>query len=289
MQQLNIIQGDSVTIALTLPIDKMDELQDLSVYLGGSEVAKLSTNTLIPTVDENIFLVKLTSKQTSNIVGKHELVLAFDYSDIGVKKVKDLFTLNISTTGNKFSNTSTSNVISINITFTIIETALSGSSELANVAIGETGNGISNVTLFSTVGNLKTYRILYTNSTHFDFVVTDGINGVNGTNGTNGVDGNGISSITLLSTVGLVKTYRITFTDSSIFDFIVTDGAQGLQGLKGDKGDTGERGLQGVAGNNGTNGLSAYEIAVQEGYVGTQTQWNNDNKNRTFINTLILG
>jgi hypothetical protein len=268
MQQLNIIQGDSVTIALTLPIDKMDELQDLSVYLGGSEVAKLSTNTLIPTVDENIYLVKLTSKQTSNIVGKYELVLAFDYSDIGVKKVKDLFTLNISTTGNKFSNTSTSNVISINITFTIIETALSGSSELANVAIGETGNGISNITLLITVGNLKTYRILYTDGTHFDFVVTDG---VNGTNGTNGVNGNGISSITLLSTVGLVKTYRITFTNSSTFDFTVTDGSNGINGT------------------NGANGLSAYEIAVQEGYVGTQSQWNNDNNNRTFINTLILG
>jgi hypothetical protein len=268
MQQLNIIQGDSVTIALTLPIDKMDELQDLSVYLGGSEVAKLSTNTLIPTVDENIFLVKLTSKQTSNIVGKYELVLAFDYSDIGVKKVNHLFTLNISTTGNKFSNTSTSNVISINITFTINETALSGSSELANVAIGETGNGISNITLLTTVGNLKTYRILYTDGTHFDFVVTDGVNG------TNGVNGNGISSIALLSTVGLVKTYRITFTNSSTFDFTVTDGSNGTNGTNG---------------TSGANGLSAYEIAVQEGYVGTQTQWNNDNKNRTFINTLILG
>lgn len=286
MQQLNIIQGDSVTIALTLPIEKMDALQDLSVYLGGSEVAKLSTNTLISTVDENIFLVKLTSKQTSNIVGKHELVLAFDYSDIGVKKVKDLFTLNISTTGNKFSNTSTSNVISINITFTIIETAISGSSELVNVAVG---NGISSITLLTTVGNLKTYRILYTDGTHFDFVVTDGINGTNGTNGTNGangtngVDGNGIQNIVLLSTVGLVKTYRITFTNSSTFDFVVTDGAQGIQGIQG------AQGVAGANGTNGTNGLSAYEIALQEGYVGTQSQWNNDNKNRTFINTLILG
>lgn len=47
-------------------------------------------------------------------------------------------------------------------------------------------------------------------------------------------------------------------------------GIQGEQGPKGDKGDTGE---QGIAGNDGINGSSAYEIAVKNGFSGTETEW----------------
>ena len=71
-------------------------------------------------------------------------------------------------------------------------------------------------------------------------------------------------------------------------------GPMGPQGPRGDKGDTGERGPQGVAGPqgpqgpegergrdgangqdglNGVNGLSAYEIALKNGFVGTEKQW----------------
>lgn len=71
-------------------------------------------------------------------------------------------------------------------------------------------------------------------------------------------------------------------------------GPMGPQGPKGGKGDTGERGPQGVAGPqgpqgpegergrdgangqdglNGVNGLSAYEIALKNGFVGTEKQW----------------
>ena len=39
---------------------------------------------------------------------------------------------------------------------------------------GYTGNGIASVTLLSTSGAEKTYRIAFTDGTHFDFVVTDG-------------------------------------------------------------------------------------------------------------------
>ncbi len=42
---------------------------------------------------------------------------------------------------------------------------------------GETGNGISNISLISTVGLVKTYRITYTDDTTFDYTVTDGANG----------------------------------------------------------------------------------------------------------------
>lgn len=58
-----------------------------------------------------------------------------------------------------------------------------------------------------------------------------------------------------------------------------------LASLKGDKGDTGEKGdtgaagkdgrdgTDGAAGRDGVNGASAYEIAVQHGYGGSETAW----------------
>lgn len=55
-----------------------------------------------------------------------------------------------------------------------------------------------------------------------------------------------------------------------------------IQGLKGDKGDQGLQGVQGQAGVNGTNGSngtngvngsSAYEVAIQNGYSGSLSQW----------------
>lgn len=53
-------------------------------------------------------------------------------------------------------------------------------------------------------------------------------------------------------------------------------GADGLKGDKGDKGDVGETGAQGLKGDKGDkgdDGLSAYQIAVINGYQGSQTEW----------------
>ena len=59
-------------------------------------------------------------------------------------------------------------------------------------------------------------------------------------------------------------------------------GPQGIQGPIGLTGATGPAGPQGVAGSNGTggtqgpagaNGLSAYQVAVANGYTGTEAQW----------------
>ena len=48
-------------------------------------------------------------------------------------------------------------------------------------------------------------------------------------------------------------------------------GETGAQGPKGDKGDTGAQGPQGAA---GTDGKSPYQIASEEGYAGTQADFN---------------
>jgi hypothetical protein len=50
-------------------------------------------------------------------------------------------------------------------------------------------------------------------------------------------------------------------------------GPQGIQGLTGATGPQGPVGMQGPMGATGANGKSAYEIAVLNGYVGTETQW----------------
>ena len=80
-----------------------------------------------------------------------------------------------------------------------------------------------------------------------------------------------------------------SFTDNDLF-LIVDDGearllrrstfqAWMLENVQGEKGDTGATGLQGVAGANGkdgingTNGLSAYQIAISNGFIGTEQQW----------------
>lgn len=39
---------------------------------------------------------------------------------------------------------------------------------------GETGNGIASITLHSTIGKVKTYRVTYTDGATFDFQVSDG-------------------------------------------------------------------------------------------------------------------
>ena len=50
-------------------------------------------------------------------------------------------------------------------------------------------------------------------------------------------------------------------------------GETGEQGIQGEKGDTGEKGADGINGTNGADGKSAYEVAVLNGYVGTQSEW----------------
>lgn len=82
---------------------------------------------------------------------------------------------------------------------------------------GDTGNGISDVSLVSTSGLDKTYRITFTDAGPFDFVVHDG---------------RGISSVALNADY----TLTLNFTDGTSFTTIP------IRGEKGEKGATGEPG-----------------------------------------------
>ncbi len=58
-----------------------------------------------------------------------------------------------------------------------------------------------------------------------------------------------------------------------VFQSWLTANVKGEKGEQGAAGSDGRNGANGKDGSNGKDGLSAYQIAVQNGYVGTQSQW----------------
>ena len=71
----------------------------------------------------------------------------------------------------------------------------------------------------------------------------------------NGKDGVGIKSIEKTGSEGLVDTYKITFTDNSTYEYTITNGKDGTNG------------------EDGIDGKSAYELAVENGFEGTEEEW----------------
>ena len=88
--------------------------------------------------------------------------------------------------------------------------------------------------------------------------VTDGKDGKNGTNGTDGTDGVSPTVATQAITGGT----KVTITDK--------DGAHEFNVMNGTNGSQGERGKTGPQ---GESGKSAYQIAIENGYTGTETEW----------------
>jgi hypothetical protein len=128
---------------------------------------------------------------------------------------------------------------------------------------GAAGNGIDEISKLSTSGLVDTYRISFTNNTHYDYTVTNGdyissiektgtsglvdtytitltsgdthtftvTNGAEGAKGETGEVGNGIINILKMSTQGLVDNYRINFTNGTFFDYSVTN-AKSITGIE---------------------------------------------------------
>jgi hypothetical protein len=122
-----------------------------------------------------------------------------------------------------------------------------------------TGNGIGvdRIEKISEEDLVDTYAIYYTDNTCYTFTVTNGARGEKGDQGEQGIQGEqgvGIASIdrTATSEDGLIDTYTITYTDETTATFTVTNGADGKDGR---------------------DGLSAYEIAVENGFEGTAAEW----------------
>lgn len=90
--------------------------------------------------------------------------------------------------------------------------------------------------------------------------------------GSNGKDG--LSAYELAVQSGFIGT--LTEWLVSLKGVDGKDGADGKNGVDGEDGADGKDGINGKDGTNGKdgkNGLSAYEIAVQHGFTGTETEW----------------
>jgi hypothetical protein len=124
-----------------------------------------------------------------------------------------------------------------------------------------------------------------------------GLNGVNGTNGTNGANGlsayqvwvnsgnvgtttdflNSLKGATgLTGATGAIGATGLTGATGAI-------GATGLTGATGEIGATGLTGATGLIGATGANGLSAYQVWVNSGNVGTTTDFLNSLKGATGL------
>jgi hypothetical protein len=98
---------------------------------------------------------------------------------------------------------------------------------------------------------------------------TNGIDGTNGTNGTAGADGadgaDGASAYEVAVANGFIGTEAQWLTS-----LVGATGAAGADGAQGPQGDPGPAGADGT---NGADGASAYEVAVANGFSGTEAEW----------------
>ena len=120
---LKFSQGDSISIGLIIPENRLSYIQDIVVSVGSKVVAKKSNGTLID--NDGHFLIKLSSKFTSLLSGPYSVIVTIDYSDQGIIKTKanESLQLQVIKSINSFQNDSVNNA-TIAATITIVETDL---------------------------------------------------------------------------------------------------------------------------------------------------------------------
>lgn len=112
----------------------------------------------------------------------------------------------------------------------------------------------------------------------------DGKDGLNGLDGKDGTDGISIVEVTINDNNELV----LTFSDNTTRNLGVVvgadgkdgqdgknglDGTNGTNGVNGQDGKDGKDGQNGLDGKDGQDGKSAYQIAKDHGFGGTETEW----------------
>jgi hypothetical protein len=127
---------------------------------------------------------------------------------------------------------------------------------------------INNGVLTLKQGNfvLGTFSANQSDNTEIQIPITEGEEGQQGEKGEDGKDGK--SAYDLWAEQGNI---------GSVEDFLASlkgnKGAKGDTGEKGDKGDKGDTGEKGENGQDGQDGKSAYQIAIDNGFVGTESEW----------------
>ena len=96
---------------------------------------------------------------------------------------------------------------------------------------GAAGNGIVSIVLLSAVGLNKTYRITFTNGTHFDYVVTDGEDGAPGEPGEPGKAATiAVGTVTTLPAGSSATVTNVGTESAAVLDFGIPEGEQGDPG-----------------------------------------------------------
>lgn len=115
--------------------------------------------------------------------------------------------------------------------------------------------------------------------------VREVIEGKPGKDGKDGINGtNGMSAYEIAINNGYVGT-----KEEWLNSLKGPKGDQGIQGVKGNKGDKGDAGTDGINGANGVNGKSAYQVAIDNGFIGSENEWLNSLKATTQSTTYKIG
>lgn len=140
MTTLAINKGDSARIAIQIPLERVSLVEDIQVNVGNLIIGKLSQDTI--TVDEvisNLYYVDVTSTISDKLANsKNPIIVAIDWSDLGVRKTWEANSLIlwVGSNRNSFSNNSNSEVVDATIDITVDDNNLLVDSKVATIFRG---------------------------------------------------------------------------------------------------------------------------------------------------------
>ena len=140
MTTLAINKGDSARIAIQIPLNRVLLVDDIQVNVGNLILGKLSENTII--VDEgiaNLYYVDVTSNISDKLSNsKLPVIVAIDWSDLGVRKTWEANSLIlwVGSNRNSFSNSSNSEVVDATIDITVDDNNLAVDNKVATIFRG---------------------------------------------------------------------------------------------------------------------------------------------------------
>ena len=188
----------------------------------------------------------------------------------------------------KISTVSTGDTTTLTFTFTNGEKTSFELPHGYNGKDGTDGRSVNNVAKTSTDGLVDTYTITYSDGTTSTFEVTNGAQGAQGIQGEKGEDGHTPvitinadgywvidGSVTTMSALGQKGEKGDTGVGISGVTYSLSeDGTMTIITLKLTDGTTSEFSVRnGIDGKDGEAGKSAYQIAVEKGFVGTEEEW----------------
>lgn len=139
MNTIDIIKGNSFSFSVSVPIDKVSQINEIVVSIADVVVAKKSDDTLVLADGfTNKYIVELSSQYTQSQRGSCLVTVAIDFDDLGVRKssANDGLMLRFIETQNGFNNEATSEILDAALVFSIDVDTITTQVELATVMRG---------------------------------------------------------------------------------------------------------------------------------------------------------